>query len=77
MRWTKTPPTEPGQYRVRRRIGPKVWQDTVTVWMDEQEGLMVVDDNGYIAWSQPIEEWIAEYSSVSWSGPVNSAEEEA
>lgn len=74
MRWIKKPPAEPGQYRVRRREGSAVWKNTVTVWVDEEEGLMVAEDNGYIAWSQPMQEWLEENPTACWLGPLENIE---
>ena len=74
MRWTKTPPTKPGQYCVRLREGNRVWKTTTTVWLDEQDGLMVVEDNGCIAWSQPMQEWLEENPTACWLGPLENIE---
>jgi len=36
---------------------------------------MVVEDNGYISWSQLMQEWLEENPTACWFGPLENNED--
>lgn len=76
MKWTKRPPTEPGQYKVRRTYwGGRTTTDTVKVYEDDGE-LWVVEYSHSIApdINQPMDEWLEQQPLVRWLGPLENIE---
>lgn len=76
MRWTNTPPTEPGQYKVRRTYwGGRTTTDKVKVY--EDDGLWVVEYSYSLApdINQPMVEWLEQQPPVRWLGPLENNED--
>lgn len=72
MRWTKTPPTEPGQYKVRRTCwGGRTATEVVLVYEDVG-GLWVVEHGrpSFPDINQPMDEWLKEQPPTRWLGPI-------
>ena len=72
--WTKKPPTEPGQYKIRRTYwGGRTTTDTVKVY--EDDGLWVVEYSHSLApdINQPLDEWLEQQPPVRWLGPLENS----
>ena len=74
MSWSKIPPAEPGQYKIRRTYwGGRTRTDAVLVYEDDGE-LWVVEYSNSLApdINQPMDEWLKEQPPVRWRAPIAS-----
>lgn len=76
MSWSKTLPTEPGEYKVWRTYwGGRTTTETVTVYEDDGE-LWVVEYSrpSFPDINQPMVEWLEQQPPVRWFGPLENIE---
>ena len=71
MSWSKTLPTKPGKYKIRRTYwGGRTATDTVLVYEDGGD-LWVVEYSNSLApdINQPMDEWLEQQPRTRWLGP--------
>ena len=77
MSWSRTPPTAPGTYKVRRAYwGGRTATDTVLVYEDGGR-LWVVEYSHSLApdINQPMDEWLEQQPRTRWQGPLTRQEQ--